>query len=102
MYGGYENGCFFFIQASEFDAQHRDSLPEYNPTPEEVESGLTGLSEDFGFSSLLFHESEKMSIAPDYFLQKWSAQEFYLLVKFHAWEAHAEKRYDELMRLKQK
>lgn len=41
-----------------------------------------------------------MKIKPNEFLQEWSAEEFYLLLKLHAWESHSQKRYSELMAAK--
>ena len=97
MYRGLKDRSFFFLQAIEFGNQHRDALPEHIPTPEEIDSGLAGISEDFGFFATLIHESERLPIAPNEFLRDWNVQEFYNLIKLHAWEAHAEKEYSKLM-----
>lgn len=38
-----------------------------------------------------------MSIPPNEFLSEWNVQEFYNLIKLHAWESHAEREYSKLM-----
>ena len=43
-----------------------------------------------------------MSIAPDKFLDDWSAQEFYHLVRFLSWEGKAQKDYSEIIAAKLK
>lgn len=41
-----------------------------------------------------------MSIAPDTFLHKWSAQEFYHLIRYRAWKSHAQNEYQKLITAK--
>jgi hypothetical protein len=91
------NRCFFFIQAAQYLNEYSESLPEVKPTPEEVASGLTRISEVFGFSSTLFHEAERMSIPPEDFCNDWSAREFWHLVRLHAWESDAQREYSRIM-----
>ena len=90
----------FFIQAVEYISAYNESLPDVMATPEEVDSGLAGLSEDFGFSATLFRISREMSIAPETFCSTWNAREFYHLVLFLSWEAKCQKDYSEMMSAK--
>ena len=93
MHSGSPDRRFFFRQALEFINEYNETLPEHTPTPEEVDSGLTGLSEDFGFSATLFDTSEAMSISPETFCHQWNVKEFYHLIRYRAWKAHAQNEY---------
>lgn len=92
---------FFFSQADEFITAYNDTLPEHTATPEEVDSGLTGLSEDFGFFASLVRISREMSINPEVLLE-WDVKSFYHLQRFLSWESHATNEYGKLMGAKAK
>jgi hypothetical protein len=95
--GGVRYRCFFFIQAVAFIEKYNNAFPENNPTPEEVESGLTRLSEDFGFVSTLYTVSREMTINPKELEYEWPAKDFYDLQLYLAWEAKAKRDYHEIM-----
>jgi hypothetical protein len=99
MRGGHRYGVFFFIQATEYIKAYNESLPEFTPTPEEVDSGLTRLSEDFGFTATLYRTAREMNMKPEELIH-WSAREFYHLVRYLAWEGHAQREYSEIMAAK--
>lgn len=101
MHRDNSNRSFFFIQATEFITAYNDTLPEHTPTSEEVDSGLSGISEDFGFAATLFTESERMSIDYEIFLER-DVMTFYHLTRLHAWQAKATNEYSKLMAAKGK
>ena len=65
-----------------------------------MDSGLSWLSEDFGFSATLFRVSREMNIEPDKLCNDYSVTEFYHMSRFLAWEKHAESEYQKIMSLK--
>ena len=99
MYAGNTNMWFFFIQATTYLTAYIDTLPDHSPTAEEIDSGLSGLSEDFGTYASIIRIAREMSIEPDT-LYGWPAVNFYHLQRFLAWEGHFTNEYHELMRMK--
>lgn len=97
LYTSHSNGEFFFVQTVTFTNDYASTLPESTPTPEEVASGLTRLSEVFGFPATLYRISREMSIDPKEFLKDWTAREFYHLVRFLSWESDSQREYSKIM-----
>jgi hypothetical protein len=97
MHRSNRNGCFFFVQAIEYITTFNDSLPDSSSTPEEVNSGLTRLSEDFGFFATLTQITGGVPSEMEKVCNDWSAREFYHLVRYRSFESQAQRRYAELM-----
>lgn len=102
MRGGHRYRCFFFIQASKFITAYNEGLPDVYPTNEEIEAGLHYLSEDFPVTATLFRISREMSIAPEVFMNDWSAREYYHLVNFLSWESKYQRDYQDIISRKNK
>lgn len=102
MRGGHRERFFFFIKAKEYVQAHNESLPEANPTPEELEAGLGDLSKDFAGSGTLYRVSREMGINPKEFWHNWTVQDYYHLSRFLTWEAKCTKDYQELIAAKNK
>jgi hypothetical protein len=99
MHPGNSNRLFFFIQATNYLKAYAETLPDHSPTSEEIDSGLSGLSEDFGIYASVIRIAREMSIEPDT-LYGWPTVNFYHLQRFLAWEGHFTNQYHELMRNK--
>jgi hypothetical protein len=100
VHGGHRYGCFFFIQAIEYITAFNESLPDADPSPEEVNSGLTRLSEDFGFFATLTNITGGVPSEMERVCQEWSTREFYHLVRYRSFESHALKEYQRLIAMK--
>ena len=97
MRGGHRYGEFFFISAAEYITTFQESLPDPDPSVEEVNSGLTRLSEDFGFYATLVNITGGVATEMERVCQEWSAREFYHLVRYRSFESHALKEYQRLI-----
>ena len=100
MCGGHGYRRFFFISAAEYITTYNESLPDPDPSPEEVNSGLTRLSEDFGFFATLVNITGGSPSEMEKVCQDWSASEFYHLVRYRSFESHALKEYQKLVAAK--
>jgi len=100
MPGGHRYRGFFFISAAEYITAFNESLPDADPSVEEVNSGLTRLSEDFGFFATLTNITGGVPTEMERVCQEWSAREFYHLVRYRSFESHAMKEYQRLISMK--
>ena len=100
MRGGHRYRFFFFIQSAEYLTTYNESLPDFTPTPEEVDAGFSWLSESFEFSATLYRTSREMNINPEVLVNDWNAREFWHLVRFLSWESKVQRDYQELMSAK--
>lgn len=101
MPGGHECGKFFSSQVLEYSKRLADELPTQEYTNEEEQAGFKRISETFGFYATMDNIARYVG-EDDETVLKWSVNKFYTKVKYLAWRADAQRKYQDILNKKSK
>lgn len=100
MSGGLGYRKFYIAEVGRLTDRQKDNLPEFSYTAEEIEAGFEKINKAFGFSSTLRNLEAKTPYKRSELLT-WSVYDFHAEIAYFAWEADAQKKYNEIMIKKQ-
>lgn len=101
MPGGHECGKFFSSQVSKYSKWLADELPAQEYTNEEEQAGFKRISEAFGFYATMDNIARYVGES-DETVMRWSVNKFYAKVRYLAWRADAQRKYQDILNKKNK
>jgi hypothetical protein len=101
MYGGLGYRKFYLTEIDRIESEHQSRLPESRLTSKEVQAGFQRLGTAYGPLLSIFNIEERTSYKEDEILT-WPLSRFYNRIEIYAWQAHTQKKYQELMAPKDK
>jgi hypothetical protein len=101
MCGGHGCRKFYLNEIDRIELAHQSKLPESRLTNKEIQAGFQRLGVAYGPLLSIFNIEERTSYKEDEILT-WPLSRFYNRIEIYAWQAHTQKKYQEIVTPKDK